>query len=272
MLTNDGWLETNIRDRSQDHSLDFKCVIHPHQFKSEDFHSACDETAMLLASDPRRRFLALSNGIDSEYVARCLHRNQVEFTPIVAIPTWSRDSFQEPLALCENLGIDPVIIEVDQGTIIKRFYSDIVIKLNGVGINSTYSLIAADYARQCGGSLITGDHMLGDDSRSVQMIEGAEWDFYLDALMPDLPYVPFFGYRLETIYAMSREMDGTSADDFRYRLYDIDFRPKFKYKYDQRYDTIFDAIRRSRKHRPSPVHVIGDRNQFIRYLDKWRII
>lgn len=271
MTRHEDWLSTNILGRLADHSLDFRCQINPHEFKLEQFHDACDRTAEIIASAHSRRYLALSNGVDSEYVARCLKRNDVNFTPVIVIPEGLHEDFRISMDICDELALEPVMINVTMSDVFTRYYKDIVKPLNGVGINSVYTLFAADHARSNGGVLITGDHMLGDNSHSVQMIEGAEWDFYLDALHPMDPYVPFFSYRLETIYSMTYEMDGTNADDFRYRLYGVDFRPKFKYKYDERQQQVLHVIHKNRVVKPLPVHQLGDRTTFLRILERWRI-
>jgi hypothetical protein len=240
-------------------------------FERMDFHDACSTTAELIAARNPKLYLSLSNGIDSEYVLRCFLKDGINIIPIIVIPEEQRSAFDITLALCDELGVKPVIIPVIAADVIKRFYQSIVRTIYGYGINSTYTLIAADYARANSGLLVTGDHLLGDDADTVQMIEAAEWDFYLDVTHGTKSYCPFFTYTIETMYAMAYEMDATTSDDFRHRLYGLDFRPKFKYIYDCKYDEIFSKIRKSRLATPNPVHSLGDRNEFLTLLKQWRI-
>lgn len=270
MSTHNDWLNTNITDRLTAKGTDFRCQLSLYPFERMEFHDACSMTAKLIAAKHPKLYLSLSNGIDSEYVLKCFLKNGIHITPIIVLPAEQRAEFDITLSMCDELGITPVIISVTHTDVIKRFYQSIVEPICGYGINSTYNLFAADYARENFGFLVTGDHLLGDDSETVQMIEAAEWDFYLDVTHGTGSYCPFFTYTVETIYAMTYEMDATTSDDFRHRLYGLDFRPKFKYIYDCKYDEIFVKIRKSRPAKPNPVHLLGDRNDFLNILKKWR--
>lgn len=270
MSTHNNWLTTNIADRLTVKNTDFRCRLSLYPFERMDFHDACSMTAKLIAAKHPKLYLSLSNGIDSEYVLKCFLRNGIDITPVIVLPREQITAFDITLAMCDDLGIKPVIMPVTHMDVIKRFYQSIVKPVYGYGINSTYNLFAADYARAHSGFLVTGDHLLGDDADTVQMIEAAEWDFYLDVSHGFNSYSPFFTYTIETIYAMTYEMDATTSDDFRHRLYGLDFRPKFKYIYDCKYDEVFSKIRKSRLVTPNSVHSLGDRNEFLTLLKQWR--
>ena len=70
------WIQHNLTQRLIDKSVDFKLELTPSKFKIMDFHDAANYTARRIADLNIPLYLALSGGVDSEYILLCFHRNK----------------------------------------------------------------------------------------------------------------------------------------------------------------------------------------------------
>lgn len=247
--------------------------MQPYPFKEIGFEDACDLTVKLIADSRSNIHLALSNGVSSEQVLRCFHRNGVKITPVIVIPEEQSAEFDPALELCDSLSIDPVVIRMTQGDVLLRYHRDIRSRLGGLLVDSAYTLIAADHIPEGSGVLVTGNHLLSARNNLAQYVGCSETQFYVEALRPGLSHCPFFFYAIESVYAMTREMDGNPNQDFLCRLFGIDFRDKFRYAYDKKYDVVFERMRQAGGIKPNlqREQTLGDRNQILNELKKWRI-
>lgn len=233
MLTDNDWFNTNLPGRLKGEDLSFKILINPYNFQPMDFISAADYTAKLIYSRHKNLYCSLSGGMDSEYILRCFHRNNIPIIPII-IKCSNPSEFNQAIKICNELSIDPVVLEINDLDVYKFYHKEIFKKFIGIGINSTPNLIAALYVSKIKDAfIISGNHLMRDEEliEEKNFIVAPEWDFYVDYFLPNCININFFCYTLELVFAsLPSEKDyGTSWIDHKSKLFQIDIRPKYRH-------------------------------------------
>jgi hypothetical protein len=253
MLTKNDWYVSNLKDRLQDKSINFSADINPFTFHKMGFDEAVKLTVMEINNNFQNLYLALSGGLDSEFILRAFHKNSVHIKPVIVCCGNETENVYA-YKVCEELNIEPTILNIDEKEFLKIFENDIVGKLNGLGYNTTQVLFAADYVQKQNGTLITGNHIIGDDDTPVDESVFAyfnEWDFYVGVLFPNLIDIDFFNYTPEICYSLiSNWTPGLSWQKFKSQLYDIEYRNKMRANYSK--DTRIQIIKllKNRHFRP----------------------
>lgn len=217
MATYQDWLTTNISDRLNDPNSPFIVTEKDVEYRSLSFQQATD---LVVEQLPKTKlYVPLSGGMDSEYVFRVLRA-----TPIIIDTPCNQDELTYAYRAVEELGIEPVIIKKTETELLKTFYHTILKRLNGTGYNSVSAYIAAKYAHDHGGIAVIAEHAYDGVN---------EWDFYNDALIGLDNSHYFLMYNREINEAMKAAYIGEDHQQFKARLYNIEPRPKFKYKYSE---------------------------------------
>ena len=231
-MTHNEWFTTNLKLRSKHPDLDFKMNIDLYNFKNMRFHDASDYTCDLISDRYSNLHLALSGGLDSEYVLRAFHRNNIPITPVI-IECANRDESKYAHMLCEQLNVTPIVIEKTETEFFKCFFKNILYKFNSIGYNSTQLLLAAEYVKSVNGVLINGNHFMGDGDDLItdeKYVISNEWDFYANEYSEQLVNIDFFFYTAELTYSMMPRTYGT-WNDHKQNLYEIEYRDKLRPKY-----------------------------------------
>lgn len=217
--------------------LDFKLEFNLSSFdRSVSFDQAVDNTLNDMSdySNHSDLYLAFSGGMDSEFVLRAFHKRNIPITPII-VCCGNQEENKRAFQVTEELGIEPVFIEVKEKDYFKRFLS-VSILLNGCNHNSIQPMVAAEYVREQGGILITGENFIvGDQSRLInegEFLNALEGPFYNDVINKDVSIIHFFLYSPETAFSMIR--DATGSIDWmthKSKIYNIPVRQKIRAKY-----------------------------------------
>jgi hypothetical protein len=225
------WITENLRNRITNPNSDYRVQLKPYKFKEKTFLEATDEVCEAIDKRFNNLFLAYSGGLDSEYVLRSFHRNGIKITPII-VCCGNEHENEYAYETCEELGIEYIKVEVSE-TFLFNWYSTKIHNLyNGVGINSTQVLFAADVVKNKyeNGTLIIGDNFLGDGDNPIEeeyYAQSSEWDAYVSNLYTSLNIIPFYMYTPELTYSMFPK-ENDFWNDYKAKLYGLPNRRKLR--------------------------------------------
>lgn len=229
MITKHNWLTTNLSERTNNPTVDFKATITPYPFNKMDFNSAVEMTVKEISIKYSNLYLGLSGGYDSDFLLRTFYKFNIPITPIiVCYNTDNENNFA--YKTCEELGITPVEIKLTDEQFLHYLDEKIFKKFNSAGYNAPHVIYAADYAEKHNGTFITGNHVgtgydiISDDNYANLN----EWDFYLDYTHPQLAHIDVFMYTLELAYAMLPDENGITWQQHKHRLFNLEYRDKLQ--------------------------------------------
>jgi hypothetical protein len=262
MATENNWLQNNLSERLLDNTINFALQLDTKPYKIMSFDDAANYTADLIASKSSKIFIGFSGGMDSEFVFRRMVARGHNVIPVIVNTPINKYESAYAFRICQQYGIKPVIIDKTPKELIMIFVEDIFKKLSGWGHDSVPGLLVGRYAEDHGGIMLMGEHII-DDNAGKMYVGANEWDFYNDVLVhPDNTHY-FFTYTPELCCAMVKEMENESVQDFKSRIYNIPWRPKFSYDYGSGYDLAFTRIRQHRLHTPFYNYSFGTKEQFL---------
>lgn len=272
MATHNNWLTSNIDERLQLKTVDLHVRLIPYPFRQMPFHKAADFTARLIAENHEKIFVALSGGADSDFVTRCFHRCGIEFTPIIVKTSGNAKELSYAFATCEELNIKPVVIDLPDDKYLEFYFENVVKRIHGYGIYAVPSIIACEHARNNGGVLIIGEHMLDTDKHNGNIVPGVnEWDFYNECFIGEDYSIPFFLYTIELTYAMLIAIEaGIAIDKFKAKLYNVKHRPIMEYEFSEKFMAIHQQASMRRKKAANPSFPLETREKLIMFLDLWK--
>lgn len=239
MATKNNWLKTNIAERITNPAVDFKVWHEVNAVRDLTWEQALSETITSLSWISKKLYIPLSGGMDSEFVFDCL--KHLYPTPVIVDTPGNKLESSYAFHYCRKHKLNPVVIQKTEAEMLHIYYEDIFTKLNGYGFNSVAALVAGRYIEDMGGVAVIGEHAYDGVS---------EWDFYNDALIHEDNSIYFFMWTPELINAMQKEYYGEDHQEFKYRLYNVPFRPKIIYNYSRSYEDALDIIRNKRIVRP----------------------
>lgn len=268
MLTKNNWIQTNLKNRFTDPASDFHISIRPYKFKDMSFQESADFTCLEIAKDFDNLFLALSGGMDSDFVLRCFHRNDVKIQPII-VSCCNEGENEYAYRLCDELRITPIVIKINEEEFLKFYEEHIYKKFNGVGYNSTQMLVAAKIAEEFQGCLVTGNHFIGDGDDMITdeiYLISNEWDCYS---FSSSKTIDFFLYTPEIFYAlMPREY--VMWNIHKQKTYGIPYREKMRPNYSD--ETIKKLKDMSRNRIPiKKTGFVQSKKQFYDLFDKHKL-
>lgn len=184
-LGKEGWIQFNFH-RSKSNPIpdrDFEISLHPSKkSKIISFDKAAENVAIDLHSSYKNIFLAMSGGIDSEYVAETFVRLDIPFTPLIFelenlnyLDVWHAHRW------CYYKKLEPVVIKYT----LKEYIDKVLLNLKEYHTRTPGGTavlrILRDYVRSKNGSLVTG---------------GGDFEYYPDpTFFHASPF--FFGYDKE---------------------------------------------------------------------------
>jgi hypothetical protein len=223
MLTKNNWYTSNISERFHNKTSSFDAYLNPYPFQEMSFVDACIFNTNELKKDFNNFYVALSGGLDSLFVTKELTKNGVDVCPIIVDCNNSEET-QYAFELCDELNLKPVVIKKTESELFDYYYNYIHLPFAGLGYRTSFIMVAAEYVIGKNGTLITGNHLLGDgeeESNDVTYVNANEWDFYTDYSLKECNNVDFMLYTPELVYA-SRPKETINWDEHRKKLYGIE--------------------------------------------------
>jgi len=238
IMVYEDWISHNLLERAKTHNLDFKVSIVSKEFDEMSFESASNYTANLISNVSPNIYVALSGGLDSEYVLTTFCRLGIQVTPIIAICEGNELERQYAFRVCKTLGVTPITIEYSNHDLVSG-----MVRVNkmfrGRAIYAITTFLLAEYIKDRDGILVTGDHFIDDDN-PLDSVLCCEWDFYASILNDK--NIQFFLYTRELCYAMIKATNTTDTQEFKSKLYGLNWRPKINYAYNKGVNEIFNEI------------------------------
>jgi hypothetical protein len=278
MLTNRNWFHTNLRQRFVDKSADLKFIINPYRFKSISFDEATDFTCQQLGDLNKKIFVAFSGGYDSEYVVRSLHKNSINFVPII-VKCGHTHELEYAYETCEELRLEPIILEISEKYFLDFFEEHIINKFDSVGYNSVYNMVAADYVSKIDNSvLISGNHFLTGDGidfiQDAEIFLGYDWDFYVDYFLEKPININFFTYNIEMVYSVIPDSQSTGMiwAIFKHKKFNLKLRNKMRYRYSDETENRIQELLKIIKYPNKKIKVALSRKQFFDFFEKYKEI
>ena len=266
MPTENNWLYSNLSDRLEDHSLDFKVFLSPIPITKMSFEKAAIESAFKIANKYDRLFLAFSGGLDSEFILLLLKELKIEVTPLIINFQANAKEFNIAIEICKKLNIEPVILYFSEQDFFNEYLKRIFIPLNGIGINGTPFVLCKEYAAKHHAALISGEHMIDDDPFLLK-VSMAEWDFYNDVVHNDAQSVGLLTYTPNIVYSIVKNFDGFSVQKTKSKLYNITERLKYKPEYNKNISSLYNRLISKRKYKPASTMILGYRDEFLKVLE-----
>lgn len=263
MLCADHWIDItwdHKKSRLQNENL--LVQVHKTTKQVRDFDLVCDQVAKQIHSQYPNLVVAMSGGLDSEYVAECFYRNHIPFTPLILrYNQYSLDGTSTvPLApganpapqtphyeiwyaqhWCRTRGIQPVIVDmIDYVTSDheKNVYLTLRPRLLGGAVTAGF---IAQWLEHNQGHLVTGHQLeyypdweqmnyLSDQLGGYRGFVMQESDMYIETLLPEQHPWAFFYWNAEVMASLvhSWDVNATMCDN-KARIYGLPPRPKFMY-------------------------------------------
>jgi hypothetical protein len=227
------WIKTNLeKGVKEKFSISFN-IKHP--IKNLNFQDSADYTAKLIASKYTNLHLGLSGGLDSEFVAKVLLRNDIPFVPVIIITLTGESEVLYATKFCQENNLRPLIFDFrdyyKHQHLLKKTL-DKSIKLQtfpnlGLINNILPTLVPDAHFITGDGEIGTGQTIWDYDMQIGDDIEMYAQDFYLNLECGDIHPGPFFSYTPELFLSMAKEIDPTKNNQSaKSSLYDLLFRTK----------------------------------------------
>jgi hypothetical protein len=200
---------------------------------SLEFDQAADYTAQCIAKNYSNLHLALSGGLDSEFVANVLTRNHIPFTPVVVAFKKTQEHYYA-LEWCRTHGVVPLVLEFDEDDINYVKYCHSITKQYRIhSVSNLMSCYIANLIKDRGGHLLTGDPTI---TRLTQYYNEPAGDLYrvywfeflVELIYPGQHPCGFFFYTPELALSYAQHVDtGLNDASARAKLYQtVPYRPK----------------------------------------------
>lgn len=267
--TKNNWIQSNIRNRLVDKTCNFQVYLTPQKFKILSFYEATKLAALDIANTHDNIFIGLSGGLDSEYLCVLLHELKIPFKPIIVDTVGNKLESEYAYYKCKQLNIDPIVLTCNEEEYLFLFNTHIAQKLASNAVYATPNIITSNYAKKHGGTLIIADHALheiGEDPTAT-LVSISDCEFYLHGLT-DNPYIIFFDYIPEILYAMVQRFDGSRLQHYKSNLYELPFRPKIQSYFSETFMKHYSEIMRNTSH-PQRTHILGNKEQVLQMMDSW---
>ena len=219
--------KTNVHQFAKEPEIDFQIEFTPSKIEGINFYEASVRTAKHLANKYDDLHLALSGGMDSEYVLHIFYENAIDVKPVIFKSKITGFETNYAIQFCNKRNIKYELVELSVETHIRFMYEKIRMQIKGNGIYTAPVLYLIDKYKK---PFITGygdpfkvTNTFGTMSEELELME---WDFYTD-LYKTQP-APFFCQNTEIFAALIREIEyDVPLQEAKSRLYGVDWRPKF---------------------------------------------
>lgn len=227
------WYQIEYNSELEDHNefiLKFN-LSNPAQLMS--FQKAADYTAHTIYQQHKNIFLALSGGLDSEFIANVLLRNQIPFTPVILAFKRTREHFYA-LHWCDLHGVKPLIVDMedDQDEFLD-FAKTIVNRYRIPVCSNIITCYLAELAKSHDSMLLHGDPILAKITNGfydpvTDQFEVCWYEFLLELVYTTEHVSGFFFHTPELALAYATELDISLSDNqAKTKLYsNVAYRPK----------------------------------------------
>jgi len=250
IISENNWINDNIF--SERMTENYEVNMKPYPFKPLKFYDAAQQAAINISKKYKNLYVGLSGGIDSEYVLVCFHKLKIPIIPLIVLCEGNEEETKYAFKICKKLEIKPKVIECSNIQIIDICINFIFKKINGIGFESATRVFAAQYVKNNNGTLICGDHVLGDgDENLIKDSEYSmnEYDGYNSAHYGD--EIGFYLYTPELTYSMisGNTLDGENMSwkEYKSKLFGLEMREKICYNYPEKIKKINQLLIRKTK-------------------------
>ena len=162
MITENNWLQTNIKEKSMNNSIDYRAKISKYVYEKLSFNDAAENAASKILNLDVPIYIAFSGAADSEYVVRLFHKMSIPFTCVTVITSGNKYELEYAYYIYRKFpDIKKIFIDISNPKDFISRYKEIVQTFNTSAINSVGAVEAARYVKQQQGIMITGDHFIG---------------------------------------------------------------------------------------------------------------
>lgn len=209
----------------------FKMLFDSALAKPMSWDKASTYTAHKIAEKYDNLYLALSGGLDSEYVANVLWRNNIDFTPLIVCLPYSVDHHYA-IKWCRDHQVEPEVIELELDD--RRLYPEVERLISATGLYShgcVINSLITNWVMQKGGYLITGEPTLGQryNHKPITDLLDVWWiEFISQLVFPNYDHpAGFLNYTPEIFLSQALHLD-TKLDDVesRAKLHGLPYRAK----------------------------------------------
>jgi len=189
----------------------------------------------------KKIYLAMSGGVDSEYIARIMIDMKINFVPIILeVDTWNKLDVWWAYRWCKKNNVDPYVLKISLSDLLLKSISHAKKYCTRKPIGPTGLNFCAEVARQNKGVLITGtgshelyipDPIMTEEANDLTLKNKigyvfSEADLLKHLLMPDMPCV-FYNWTPEITlaYIAARNPDKTTEEN-RFGIFNCLPRPK----------------------------------------------
>lgn len=208
-------IDINLKPTPSSYSIDF---LHD-SVQELGFQQAADYTAKIICKEYDNLYLAMSGGMDSEYIADVLYRNHIPFTPVV-VPLPNTDYHLYALQWCRSHNIEPWILDYNHNKVLAVTTSIASRVHNYVGVASLISYIASEVEAKNG-------HLISGSTGNWFTVGFKISSFIVDVYHAVKHPSTFFVHTPEILLAAVTELDfSVPEDQARSKLYNISLKTK----------------------------------------------
>jgi hypothetical protein len=229
-----GWYQSNLKKGSIDNfnnKFDVKFNL-SEPIKNFSFQEASDYTARLIDSKYKNLHLLLSGGLDSEFVAKVLLRNRINFNPIIVQTPLNEAEYWYAFKFCDENNLTPMVLDF-RGDKYHELLKEMLIVSITLKLSIQWSCLPNAVVKLIDNiSLLTGFGEPFANSKSYSEPMGDVFDLgdnfhWLDLEYGDLHPGGFFTYTPEIFRSMILEVDTTKNTQIaKAELYNIIARSK----------------------------------------------
>ena len=230
-----GWIQTSPLSGNFTSPFDINFNL-TRSVQKLSFQDASDYTANLISKKYDKLHLCFSGGLDSEFVAKVLIRNNILFTPIILLTQYNELESWYAYKFCNDNKLTPIILDVRSNDKNFSLLKSLLSKSAKLQVAPHPSLISNVIAEMLPNvCLITGSGESINDSVKFDNVVGDTailygWSFYLELEYVDQHPGAFFSYTPEIFYSHNNEINKNKNSQIaKSELYVILPRPKFWY-------------------------------------------
>ena len=234
------WLQTNLTVGSMDNvTTPFNATFNIESpVSTMSFNDAADYTANLIAHKYTNLHLCFSGGLDSEYVAAVLCRNEIPFTPVIIL-TPDNSEVWYAFKFCKFNNLTPVVFDFSSKTGLTNNFAQILLNAYQIATELKLPVVealipnivskllpdsSATVITGCGEPLRMSDHF---DDPIGDVFEIWDRDCYLNLEYGDRHPGAFFTFTPEIFKAMITDIDCTLNSQLaKSKLYNLSERAK----------------------------------------------
>jgi hypothetical protein len=259
-----GWLTVELTtDTTSRVKLEFpkQCI------QSMPFQAAADYTAQVIANKYDNLHLGLSGGLDSEFVATVLLRNEIPFTPVMFDYGLNSAELWYAREFCRKNNLNPVITRMDLRDMLAlyrkcanelNFVESFEINVVSVGLPLLYP--DAHFITGYGGLDSSDTATMSGKSTLPRILEAMPHDWFLEKYSKQSHPGAFFSYTPEMMYSFIDSLNFTTdSQTAKSGMYGVANRPKiassfWHHRYgDTQADVIYSRIVRTAHREEQPL-------------------